>query len=163
MEKRVGVFVDVSNLYHCVKNHLNGKLDYQKLLDLCKTFGELNPAIAYGAQFDRESERFKKMLQHVGFIPKYKTIKQYASSDGTVKRKADHDVTIAVDVMAILPMLDILILGSGDGDLVPLVQHAISKGVEVIIIACGVSNDLKETANKTIEITEELLAITNND
>jgi uncharacterized LabA/DUF88 family protein len=155
--KRIGVFVDVSNIYYCVgKKYEYRKLDYQKYLDFVKDFGELTKIIAYGSQLSSEAEGFIHCLQKFGFQTKFKAVKSF-NSEQELRRKADWDVGITMDIVNMIDRFDMIILGTADGDLTPVVSWAIQKGVDVVILACGISRDLKESATQFIEIPESLL------
>lgn len=162
MAKRLGIFADVSNLYYCInKKYPNRKLDYRKYYKFIKDLGEVNVAIAYGAQLANQATGFIYVLKQIGFQTKFKTPKTYINEDIglTVKRKADWDVGITMDIVQTIDRIDMIILGSGDGDMLAVVEWAISKGVDVVVIATGISKDLKEKATKFIEIPESLLEI----
>lgn len=155
--KRIGVFVDVSNLYYCIgKKYDNKKLDYRKYLDFIRDLGELTKVIAYGSQLNNEAAGFIHCLQKTGFQTKFKTVKSF-SNEQELRRKADWDVGIAMDVVNMIDRFDLIILGTADGDLEPCVDWAIRRGVDVIVLACGISRDLKERATQHIEIPESLL------
>jgi len=155
--KRIGIFADVSNLYYCIGKHYGGKkLDYKKYYDFIVELGEIKLATAYGAQIGNESANFIYCLKQIGFTPKYKCPKSY-NNDKELKRKADWDVGIAIDIVNTVDRLDIIVLGSADGDLCPVVEWAQLKGVKVIILACGISRDLKNLVSEYIEIPETML------
>ena len=155
--KRIGVFVDVSNIYYCVgKKYEYRKLDYQKYIDFIKDFGELVKVIAYGSQIHNEATGFIRCLAKMGFQTKFKAVKSYGK-DSEMVRKADWDVGIAMDIVSMIQRFDMIILGSADGDLTPVVDWAIRQGVDVVILACGISKDLKQLATQYIEIPESLL------
>jgi len=157
MAKRIGVFVDVSNLYYCIsKKYQDRKLDYAKYIAFIKELGDIQQAIAYGAQINNEAANFIYCLKQVGFHTKYKTPKSY-SHQPNFKRKADWDVGIAIDIVNMIDRFDMIILGTADGDLVPAVDWAQQRGVDVVIFACGISRDLKNIARQFIEIPESLL------
>ena len=157
MSKRIGIFADVSNLYYCVgKKFQDRKLDYEKYYDYVKPLGEIQQAIAYGAQMDDKAEGFIHALKKIGFRPKYKTPKTY-TNDGKIRRKADWDVGIAMDMVTMIDKLDMILLGTADGDMEPVVTWALSKGVDVVILACGISKDLKDISTSWIEIPESML------
>jgi len=153
--KRLGLFVDVSNLYYCIsKKYKNKKLDYKKLVDYCKDLGEIQQSTAYGAQIKNEAAAFIHCLKGLGFNIKYKQPKIYENM-----RKADWDVGIAIDMVTTVEgnSIDMMIICTADGDMTPAVEWVISKGINVIILACGISRDLKNTATKFIEIPESFL------
>jgi len=155
--KRIGVFCDVSNLYYCIGKKFNKrKLDYRAYLTYCKDLGDVQQAIAYGAQLNNEASAFIHCLRQMGFDPKYKSPKDYHNKDN-FKRKADWDVGIAVDIVRMIERLDMIILGTADGDLTPVVEWAKEQGVDVIILACGISRELKDMATRYIEIPESML------
>jgi len=157
MAKRIGIFADVSNLYYCLGKKFGGrKLNYEAYYKYVSGLGEIQRAIAYGAQEHSEAEDFISCLKIIGFETKYKTPKSYGAGDN-IKKKADWDVGIAVDIIEMADKLDMIFLGTADGDLEPVVEWSQRKGIEVIILACGISRDLRETAGTAIEIPESLL------
>lgn len=158
--KKLGIFADVSNLYYCIqKQYPRRKLDYRKYIKFIEDLGEIQQSIAYGAHMADQAQGFKYCLKQIGFQTKYKTPKTYAGENGKLKRKADWDVGIAIDIVNMIDRFDMIILGSGDGDMLPVVQWAMAKGVDVVVIAAGISSDLKDHATRCIEIPESLLEI----
>jgi uncharacterized LabA/DUF88 family protein len=156
MPKSVGVYVDVSNLYYCIgKRFKNRKLDYRIYLDFIRDFGEVTVAKAYGAQIKNQANSFLHCLKRIGFEPEYEVPKQFAGEDGTIKKKANYDVKITVDM--IQASHDIYILGSADGDFAPLVTYLRGRGAKVIVCACKISGDLHSVADLLIEIPESFL------
>lgn len=155
--KRIAVFADVSNLYYCVGKRFNGrKLNYAQYMEYVQGLGEVQEAIAYGAQLKQEARGFIHCLKQAGFVPKYKTPKSYVN-DGDTRRKADWDVGIALDMVNQAERVDMMILGSADGDLAPAVEWVQARGVTVVILASGISRELKQIADEFIEIPESML------
>lgn len=156
--KRVGIYADVSNLYYCIglKFSKGHKLDYQRYYDFIKDLGQIHFAKAYGAQIGSEAEGFIRCLKAVGYEAIYKTPKEYKGLEGKVHRKADHDVAIAVDMIENMSNIDLYVLGSADCDMCPVVQHLISQGKEVLVIAVGISGELRDMTS-CIELPESLL------
>lgn len=156
--KRIGLFVDISNLYYCVgKKYPKRKLDYRKYKRFVQDLGEIQQMVAYGAQMSQQAEGFKYCLKQMGFNTKYKTPKVYAGEGDKVKRKADWDVGIAMDMVQMIDRFDMIVLGTGDGDMLPVVEWAMQKGVDVVILASGISKDLRTHATQCIEIPPSLL------
>jgi len=148
--KKIGVYIDINNLYQALKRNRDGKqLDYDKLMGHIKDMGEVVDAIAYGCEFEKEATEFKCMLSKVGVTPKYKQL--------IPNRKFSWNPSIIIDAMSKLEDLDILVLCSGDGELTPLVTHARDAGKQVIVIACSPSKSLRSHATSTIEIYGDLL------
>lgn len=157
--KRIGVFVDLSNLYFCIgKKYRGKKLDYKRYYDFIADLGTITVARAYGAAMGNEADRFITKLKAIGFDTHYKTPREFKDADeGRVRRKADWDVGIAVDIIKLADRLDTLVLGSADGDMAPVVAWCMDRGVKVIVIASTISDDLKNSSNEFIEIPESLL------
>lgn len=157
--KRIGIFVDLSNLYFCVKARYKArKIDYRKFYDFIADLGEIRLAIAYGSQIDNQAETFIHQLKEIGFLTKFKTPKEWHdASPGRSRRKADWDVGITLDVVQMCERLDLVVLATADGDLEPVVSYCMQKGIAVIILACNISRDLRDTATECIEIPESLL------
>lgn len=154
---RIGVFVDVSNLYYCIKKKYNGrKLSYKKYLDYVKDLGTVVKATAYGCRINDEAKGFIFCLKETGFETKFKTVKTFSRDTG-VQRKADWDVGIAIDIVRTIKEFDMIVLGTADGDLEPVVDWCMENAVDVIVVACGISRDLKKRATEFIEIPESLL------
>lgn len=158
MLRRLGIFADVSNLYYCVGKKWEGrKLNYEKYLEIAQGDSMRIRAIAYGAQVADEAVNFISALRHFGYETKYRQPKVSRGVDGKEIRKADWDVGIAMDVVRILPRLDIVILGTADPDMVPLVNFIQERGSIARIVACGISRELKDVADSFLEITEPML------
>ena len=157
MAKKIGIFCDVSNLYYCIATKYNNrKLDYNKYYNYIQDFGDIIMAFAYGAQIKGQASKFLYALKQIGFQPKYRSPKAY-HDNGTVRKKADCDLQIAVDIIENLDAIDLLVLGSADGDFKPIIKLAIKQNVKVLVIACKISKDLKDVADEFIEIPESLL------
>ena len=123
---------------------------------LVKDFGELVKVVAYGSQMSNEAAGFIHCLEKIGFQTKFKAVKSY-NNEQELRRKADWDVGITMDIVSMIDRFDMIILGTADGDLEPVVDWAMRRGVDVVILACGISRDLKDRATQHIEIPESLL------
>ena len=157
--RRIVIAADVSNLYYCIgMKYPKRKLDYWAYRKYVDDLGTVVLAMAYGAQINNEAAGFIHCLREAGYTPKYKAPKTYRSDD-KLRRKADWDVGIAMDLvrLALDKQYDMLVLGSADGDLCPLVEWLKELGIIVIILACGISRDLRLLADQAIEIPESLL------
>lgn len=150
--KRIGLYIDVSNLYFCLYNNLHGKLDYTALLDFLEPLGEIVTKRAYGAQVKDEAAKFIEFLESLGFEAFYKAPKTYGNT-----AKADHDVKIAIDIIKDMTKHDMIILASADGDMTPLVEYVQGHGIDVVIIGSNISKELQDTATKSIEIPSSLV------
>ncbi len=154
------VFADVSNLYYCIGRKYDGrKLDYERLFNKIKDFGTVQRAFAYGTQISQEATTFIACLRKLGWTTKYKQPKmsETPGEERKVVRKADWDVGIAMDAVRMADKVDTIILCSSDPDLVPLVEWVKDQGIRCIVMACGISRELKEIADQHFEIEDNLL------
>lgn len=151
--QRVGIFIDIQNLYHSAKNLYNKRVNFKNLL--LEAVGErlLIRAIAYAAKSAEPGEEsFFEALEKNGIEVKRKDLQVYP--DGT--KKGDWDVGLAIDAIRIGENLDTIVLISGDGDFVPLVEYLKTKGkyVEVMAFSRTASTRLKEAADEFIDLDE---------
>lgn len=154
-ELRVGIFVDVQNIFYAAKP-FNARLDFEKLLELSVGKRRLIRAIAYVVQSpDVDQSNFISMLQQKSYEVKIKDLRQ--RSDGSAK--GDWDMGMALDIMRFVDKLDVVVLVSGDGDFVPLVDLVKTLGprVEVISFTYNTARDLINSADEHIPIEEALL------
>jgi len=151
---RIGLYVDVSNLYFCLYNNMHGKLDYSALNAFIEPLGEVVLRKAYGAQVKDEAASFIQLLERLGFEAYYKQPKYYGAKH---IGKADWDVGIAIDIVRDLVDLDMIILATADGDMAPVIQYAKEKGKQVVVIGSNISHELQNIVTKYIEIPESLV------
>lgn len=153
---RVGVFVDVQNMFYSAKKYYDARLDYEKLLEFAVKDRKLVKAIAYLVQTPNiDQSGFISVLQHCKYEVKSKGLITHI--DGS--SKGNWDIGMAIDMINYADKLDVEVLVSGDGDFVPLVELLKSKGVivEVIGFTENTSVDLKEVADEFSQITGNLI------
>lgn len=148
--QRVGIFVDVSNLYHSAKNLYGARVNFKEILKVAADERQLIRAIAYAVKGNNaEEEQFFGALENAGFEVKTKDLQVFV--DGT--KKADWDVGLTVDAITLAGQLDSVVLVSGDGDYVPLVEYLrVSKGCMVQVVSFG-----KTTSVRLIEAADDYL------
>lgn len=155
-QPRVGVFVDVQNMFYAAKDRFERRVDYIKLLDLIVGPRQLISAFAYIVQIPEIKQgNFISLLEHNGYTIRSKDLR--LRGDGSAK--GDWDVGIAVDVVSMLGTLDVVILASGDGDFCPLAEliKQQQKRIEVVAFEHNTSMDLQAMADQFFPIGEELL------
>ena len=147
---RVGVFVDVSNMYHSAKNLFGARINFREVLREVTGERQLIRAIAYGVtSSSNEEQAFFDALDKSGFEVKSKELQIFAGG----AKKADWDVGLAVDAITLADRLDTIVIVSGDGDYIPLVQYLQNnKGCMVEVAAFG-----KTTSSKLIEVVDDYL------
>ena len=151
----VAIVVDVSNLYYCVKKEYEKKVDYKAFKEYVSGFGDIKKCVAFGAQRKEEAAGFIQALQHFGFECRFKSPKEYMT-DGVVKRKADWDVSIALELIELAREVDLIVLGCADGDLSPAVLEVQKMGKRVLVIGTGISSDLRDITD-CVEIPPSML------
>lgn len=139
--QRVAIFIDVQNLYHSARNLYNARVNFKEVLKTAVAGRELVRAIAYVIRTESGEEKpFLEALEKIGIETKIKDLQIFP---GGVK-KADWDVGIAMDAIKLAPKVDAVILMSGDGDFIPLINnlHEVG-GVQVEVAAFGRSSSQK--------------------
>jgi len=146
--QRVGVFVDAQNLYHSAKSLFGPEamVDYRTLLEWAVAERSLIRAVVYVIDIEGvDQSAFFDVLQRLRFEIRAKLAR--VLPDGG--RKADWDMGIAMDTIALADKLDTVILVSGDGDFVDLVRFLQVRGVRVEILGFPATTSamLKEAAD----------------
>lgn len=153
--QRVGVFVDTQNIYHSAKNLYQARVNFARLLEEAVGNRQLIRAIAYVIRSKSfEEESFFGALEKQGFEVRLKDLQVFFGG----AKKADWDVGIAVDAIKLADKLDTVVLVSGDGDFLPLVNYLKeNKGCRVEIIAFKetASGKLIEAADKFIDLSSQ--------
>jgi uncharacterized LabA/DUF88 family protein len=153
--QRVGIFVDVQNVFYSAKYQHHAKVDFAKLLNICLQDRQLIRAIAYVVQTpDIDQKNFLNILTNIGFEIKSKDLK--VRPDGTAK--GDWDMGLAIDTVAMADRLDVIVLVSGDGDFCDLVHMIKAKGVvaEVVSFPSNTADDLKKAATLYIPLDKSV-------
>ncbi len=149
-EQRVGIFIDTQNLYHSAKNLYHARVNFGAIVKDALLGRQLIRAIAYVITTEAGDERgFFDALEKVGIETKTKNLQIFAGG----AKKADWDVGLAVDAIAMAPKLDAVIIVSGDGDFVPLVEYLrFNQGCQVEAVSFG-----KSSSGRLKEIVDEFL------
>lgn len=154
-EQRVGVFVDVQNLYYSARNIHKAKVNFKTLLKEAIKGRNLIRAIAYVIKADVKDEaNFFDALKNFGYEVKAKDLQIFYGG----AKKGDWDIGIAMDLIELAPKLDTVILVSGDGDFVPLVRHlkhALGCYVEVMAFGKSSSQKLIEEADNYLDLDSD--------
>jgi uncharacterized LabA/DUF88 family protein len=170
-EQRVGIFIDIQNLYHSAKHLYKGRVNYRELIKEIVDSRKLIRAVAYVVKSEgvdphatgnspaesavpvgREAAFFDA-LEKAGLELRIKDLQIYP---GGIK-KADWDVGMAVDAIRTGDSLDVVILVTGDGDFIPLVEYlkwGLGKQVEVAAFGRSASGRLKEAADVFINLED---------
>ena len=154
-EQRVGILVDVSNMYHSAKNLYNRKVNFKEILAKAVADRKLIRATAYAIRTENQDEApFIDALGQQGFEVKLKDLQIFAGG----AKKGDWDVGIAIDAIKLADKLDVIVLISGDGDYLPLVSYLQNnKGCLVEIMAFR-----KTCSSKLIEEADDFTDLSSN-
>ncbi len=162
-EQRVGIFIDIQNLYHSAKNLYNARVNYKELLKSLIDGRRLIRAMAYVVKTEAsESEAGKEQsgeaaffdaLSRAGIELRSKDIQIFPGG----MKKADWDVGMAVDAIRMADFLDVVILVTGDGDFIPLVEYlrwGRGRSVEVAAFSRSANGKLKEVVDEFIALED---------
>ena len=155
--KRIGIFVDVQNIYYTCRQAYQRQFDYRKFWRKISQQGDILVAYAYAVQrHDDQQIKFQDALRHIGFEVKLKPFIQRA--DGSAK--GDWDVGITIDMIDRADQIDELVLLSGDGDFATLLAYLQNKHAKKTVIY-GVpaltAKSLSDQTNKFVAIDQNLL------
>ncbi len=150
--QRVGVLVDVQNLYYSARNLYQQKVNFENVLKEAIGIRTLIRAIAYVVKTEEFKEKtFFEALERMGYEIKAKDLQIFYGG----AKKADWDVGLAMDAIELANKLDVIVLVSGDGDYIPLVQHlkrAFGCKVEGMAFGKSTSSKLREEVDTFIDL-----------
>ena len=149
--QRVGIFIDVQNLYHSARNLYDAKVNFENVIKTSLANRTLIRAIGYVIKTESgEENAFLGALVNMGIETKSKDLQVF--SDST--KKADWDVGLAVDMINLAPKLDVVVLVSGDGDFIPALEYIKKFGCQVEVAAFDrtCSQKMKDLAEDFIDI-----------
>ena len=152
-EQRVGVFIDTQNLYHSARNLYKARVNFGAVLKDSVEGRKLVRAVAYVITTEAGDEKnFFEALTKLGIETKTKDLQIFAGGS----KKADWDVGLAVDAIKMAPRLDSVLIVSGDGDFIPLVEYLQTMGVQVEVVSFGqsTSGKLREAVDDFVDLSE---------
>lgn len=153
-EQRVEILIDVQNLYHSAKNLFQARVNFKEVLKKAIAGRKLIRAFAYVVSTKTGEEKpFFDALTSLGIETRVRGLQEFYGG----QKKADWDVGIVIDAVRTAPGVDVIILCSGDGDFIPLVEYLKAQGkrVEVIAFERTTSSKLKEVADEFFDLAEE--------
>jgi uncharacterized protein (TIGR00288 family) len=149
--QRVGVLIDVQNLYHSAKNLYHARVNFREILKLAVSQRNLIRAFGYVVRTKTGEEKpFFEAITKLGIETRVRDLQEFYGG----MKKADWDVGITIDAVKIAPSVDTIVLASGDGDFISLVEYLKNQGKRVEVIAFGrsASLNLKEVADEFIDL-----------
>lgn len=161
---KIGIFIDTSMLYHKVQRRFSTKLCYDAYYSVCKKFGSIIKAVAYGMQISSEAGGFINCLKIAGFETMFKRPKILTFGDHELKF-CNWDSVMTMDIIQLIDGggLDVIIIGSSNLDLIPLIKWIRSRGIYVVIFAVNIPRIFNGIVDEVIEITENELESEDKD
>jgi len=153
-EQRVSVFIDAQNLYHSAKNLYKGRVNFREILKTAVSQRKLIRAFGYVVRTKTGEEKpFFEALTKLGIETRIRDLQEFFGG----LKKADWDVGIVIDAVRTAPGIDVIVLVSGDGDFISLVEYLKNQGKRVEVIAFGrsASGHLKEIADEFIDLDKD--------
>lgn len=151
-KQRVGVFVDVQNLYYSAKFLHKAKVNFKTILNEAVRGRQLIRAIAYVIKADvKDEDNFFDALKSLGYEVKAKDLQVFYGG----AKKGNWDIGMAMDMIELASKLDAIVLVSGDGDFIHLVmhvKHALGCFVEIMAFSKSCSQKLVENADNFIDM-----------
>jgi uncharacterized LabA/DUF88 family protein len=157
--QRLGIFIDVQNMFYSAKLLHQSKVDYGRLLREITGTRHLIRAIAYIVHKpDVNQAGFHEALSRFGYELKIKELKIRADPEGrsTATAKGSWEIGMTIDALMMAPKLDTITLITGDGDYVPLVEALKNHGcrVEVVSFERSTAGELIKAADQYIPIQD---------
>jgi uncharacterized LabA/DUF88 family protein len=149
--QRIAVLIDVQNLYHSAKNLYGARVNFGAILKLAVADRILIRAFAYVVRTKTGEEKpFFEALTKLGMETRVRDLQEFFGG----LKKADWDVGITVDAIRIAQSCDTIILCSGDGDFLQLLEYLKNQGKRTEVIAFGRSSSsrIKEAADEFIDL-----------
>ncbi|MBI4713763.1 NYN domain-containing protein [Candidatus Uhrbacteria bacterium] len=153
-DQRVGVFIDTQNMYYSARHLFQRKVNFKSIVEDAVAGRRLIRALAYVVKTKTADEQpFFDALQKSGIETREKDLMEYASGH----KKADWDVGLAIDAVQMLDILDVIVIVSGDGDYLPLVEHIQSRGRIAEVMAFG-----ETTSSSLVNYVDDYIDLSQN-
>ena len=152
--QRVAIFIDAQNLYHSARSLFGGRVNFKNLLQTAVGGRQLIRAFSYVIRTKTGEEKsFFEALTKLGIENREKDLQEFFGG----AKKGDWDVGLTVDAIRTAEIVDTVVIASGDGDFVPLIDFLkFNRGLQVEVMAFGrsASAKLKEAADDFVDLGE---------
>ncbi|WP_412028416.1 NYN domain-containing protein [Deinococcus yunweiensis] len=149
---RVGVFIDTQNLYHSARDLLERTVNFETILKAATRDRELVHAISYTVEREGEATArpFIYKLSTLGFkVRRMNLTLHHVTDGGKPIYEGNWDMGIVADMIRMMDSMDIIVLGSGDGDFTDIVEVLQERGKRVEVISFR-----EHTAQKLIDAAD---------
>lgn len=153
-DQRVGVFIDTQNMYYSARNLHDAHVNFKNVVEAAVAGRKLIRAIAYVVRTKTgEEQPFFEALVKSGIETRQKDLQEFFGG----AKKADWDVGLAVDAIRVSDVLDVVVIVSGDGDYIPLVEYLKHRGrqVELVAFRKTASTKLVESVDSFLDLSED--------
>src|SRR3989338_3950966 len=152
-DQRVAVFIDVQNMYHSARNLYSARVSFREVVKAAVAGRHIIRSFAYVVRTKTGEEKpFFEALEKEGIEMRVKDLQEFYGG----AKKADWDVGMAIDAVRTADIVDTVVIVSGDGDFIPLVDYLKGRGRRVEVVAFGrtASQKLKEAADDFLDIED---------
>ncbi|MGY2892359.1 LabA-like NYN domain-containing protein [Deinococcus sp. UYEF24] len=149
---RIGLFIDTQNLYHSARDLMERTVNFETILNVARADRELVHAIAYTVEKENEgtARPFIYKLSALGYkVKRMNLTLHHVAEGGRPIYEGNWDMGMVADMVRLLDHLDIMVLGSGDGDFTDIVELLQEKGKRVEVIAFR-----EHTAQKLVDAAD---------
>ena len=163
--EKTALFIDGANLYKAARS-LGFDMDYKALLARAQDGSMLVRAYYYTAIQEDRSQDYSPLrplvdwLDYNGYAMVTKLSREFTDAAGKRRFKGSIDIELAVDMMALAPRLDHVVLFSGNGDFRRAIEAVQAQGVRVTVVSTVksqppmASDDLRRQADRFFDLAE---------
>jgi uncharacterized LabA/DUF88 family protein len=134
----VGVFVDTQNLYHSARDYYERTVNFESLLRYAAGDREVLRAVSYVVEREGDTSAwpFIYKLSTLGYKVRRMTLQVHHTTEtGKTIWEGNWDMGICADIVRLADHLDVIVLGSGDGDFLDIIEVMMDRGKRVEVIA----------------------------
>ena len=163
--EKTALFIDGANLYKAARA-LGFDMDYKSLLAKARTASQLVRAYYFTSiQEDRDQDYsplrpLVDWLDYNGYTMVTKLAREFTDAAGRKRFKGSTDIELAVEMMALAPKIDHMILFSGNGDFRRAIEAVQAQGVRVSVVSTiksqppMASDELRRQADRFFDLAE---------
>jgi len=163
--EKTALFIDGANLYKAARS-LGFDMDYKSLLAQSREGCKLIRAYYYTAMQEERGQEFSPLrplvdwLDYNGYAMVTKTAREFTDQQGRKRFKGSIDIELAVDLMALAPRLDHVVLFTGNGDFRRVIEAVQTSGVRVTVVSTVksappmASDELRRQADRFIDLAD---------
>ncbi|MEQ1929758.1 MAG: NYN domain-containing protein [Parvularculaceae bacterium] len=163
--EKTALFIDGANLYKAARN-LGFDMDYKALLAKAQEGCMLVRAYYYTAIQEDKTQDYSPLrplvdwLDYNGYTMVTKVSREYTDATGKRRFKGSIDIELAVDMMALAPKLDHIVVFTGNGDFRRAIEALQAVGVRVTVVSTVksqppmASDELRRQSDRFIDLAD---------